>query len=512
MDDVTQTPSTPTAFEYILVGAGTAGCVIAARLTENPDITVLLVEAGAREALPEMAMPTAWPALFGSSADWGDTTVVQQFSQTVLPTPRGRTLGGSSSINGLVFARGHRASYDAWVDRGATGWSYDDLLPYFRRSEATHGRDPAVRGTHGPLTVGPTADPCPTVSAALSAAAQVGYETARDISSGLETGFGLTDGNIKDGKRQSAADAYLRPVADRENLYIVTDAVVRRVIIDNGVATGIEYTTAGADWVASARQEVILTAGAIGSAQLLLVSGIGPADHLREVGAEVVLDLPGVGTNLHDHAMSTVVYSAAEGLSDNPNNMSGQAIGLVETEHATDGPDLQLLLVNRPYSSPALVGPPSGFTIAFSAITPQSRGQLRLASRDITVGPLIDPNYLGCDRDVDVLAAGLAIARQIGQAQALSDWRVAEVQPGPDVADTASVREYLKRSLLVYFHYAGTCRVGTDEMAVVDLHLRVRGIERLRVADASIMPSPVSANTNATVYAIAERAAELIAG
>jgi choline dehydrogenase len=257
---------------------------------------------------------------------------------------------------------------------------------------------------------------------------------------------------------------------------------------------------------------VILTAGAIGSAQLLLVSGIGPADHLREVGAEVVLDLPGVGTNLHDHAMSTVIYSAAAGPSDNPNNMLGQAIGLVETEHATDGPDLQLLLVNRPYSSPALVGPPSGFAIAFSAITPQSRGQLRLASRDITVGPLIDPNYLGCDRDVDVLAAGLAIARQIGQAQALSDWRVAEVQPGPDVADTASVREYLKRSLLVYFHYAGTCRVGTDEMAVVDLHLRVRGIERLRVADASIMPSPVSANTNATVYAIAERAAELIAG
>jgi choline dehydrogenase len=509
---VNQTSSTPTEFDYIVVGAGTAGSVIASRLSENPELSVLLLEAGSHDPLPEMAIPSAWPSLFGTAANWGDSTIVQEFSQTSIPAPRGRALGGSSSINALLFVRGHRASYDAWVDQGAKGWGYDDLLPYFRRSETADGRDTGVRGTDGPLAVGPTATPCPIVTAGLAAAAQVGYETARDITSGLETGFGLADGNVKNGKRQSAADAYLRPILGRTNLHIATDALARRVVVTNGVATGIEYRSFGTDLQATARREVILTAGAIGSAHLLLASGIGPADHLRDVGVDVVHDLPGVGANLHDHPMSTVAYSTTAEVSSNPDNMVAQAIGLIETEYATDGPDLQVVLINLPYCSPALAGPPSGFAIGFSAITPQSRGQLRLASPDITVGPLIDPNYLGADRDVDVMAAGLAVARQIGAAQALSGWQATEVQPGPDIDDNDSVREYLKRSLLVYFHYAGTCRVGTDEMAVVDLDLRVHGIDGLRVADASIMPSPVSANTNATVYAIAERAAELIAG
>ncbi|MET0897319.1 MAG: GMC family oxidoreductase N-terminal domain-containing protein [Mycobacterium sp.] len=507
-----QIVSDTTTFDYIVVGAGTAGSVIAARLSENPERSVLLIEAGARDALPEMAIPSAWPTLFGSSADWGDTTVVQEFSRTALPVPRGRTLGGSSSTNAMLFARGHRASYDAWVDQGAKGWGYDDLVPYFRRSETTQGRDAAVRGIDGPLTVGPTAEPCAVIGAGLAAAAQVGYETARDISSGLETGFGLVDCNVENGTRQSAADAYLRPVLDRANLHVVTDALVRRIIVADGVATGVEYAHTGVDLEARASREVILTAGAIGSAHLLLASGIGPAEHLTDVGVEVVLDLPGVGANLHDHPMSTVVYSAEVDLSTNADNIVGQAIGLVETEHATDGPDLQIVLINLPYASPALAGPASGFAIGFSAMTPRSRGQVRLTSPDITVGPLIDPNYLGVEHDVDVMAAGLAIARQIGEAEALSGWRDAEVQPGPDVDGTDSVRDYLQRSLVVYFHYAGTCRVGTDELAVVDLDLRVHGIDGLRVADASIMPSSISANTNATVYAIAERAAELIAG
>lgn len=505
-----QTSSRKTQFDYIIVGAGTAGSVIAARLSEDPERSVLLVEAGSRDALPAMAIPSAWPTMFGSSADWGDTTVVQEFSGTAIPAPRGRALGGSSSTNAMIFARGHRASYDAWVDQGAKGWSYDDLLPYFRRSETTQGRDAGVRGTEGPLSVGPTAQPCAVITAGLAAAAQVGYETARDISSGLETGFGLVDGNVENGRRQSAADAYLRPVLDRVNLHVVTDALVRRIVVDNGVAAGIEYAYAGNDLAATARREVILTAGAIGSAHLLLASGIGPAEHLTDVGVEVVLDLPGVGANLHDHPMSTVVYSAGAELSGDANNMVGQAIGLVETEHATDGPDLQIVLINLPYASPELAGPSSGFAIGFSAITPQSRGQVRLNSPDITVGPLIDPNYLGVQRDVDVMAAGLSIARQIGQAEALSGWRDTEMQPGPEVEDANSIRDYLKRSLVVYFHYSGTCRLGTDEMAVVGLDLRVHGIDGLRVADASIMPTSISANTNATVYAIAERAAELI--
>lgn len=502
----------PTEYDYIVVGAGTAGSVIAARLSENPALQVLLIESGSSDMLPEMPIPSAWPALIGSTADWGDTTVVQKFSQTAIPAPRGHTLGGSSSTNGMIFARGHRASYDAWVDAGAKGWGYDDLLPYFRRSETTQRRDADSRGVDGPLTVGPTADPSPVVLAGVQAAAELGFETARDISSGLETGFGLTDGNIKHDVRQSASDAYLTPALDRANLHIVTDARVSRIVIVDRVATGVEYTCADGAGAAGATREVILTAGAIGSAHLLLLSGIGPSDHLREVGVDVVLDLPGVGANLHDHPMSTVVYSAAAELPGNPGNMLGQAIGLIETEHATDGPDLQLLLIAAPYRSPSLPGPDVGYAIGFSAITPMSRGGIRLASRDPAVAPLIDPNYLGVERDVDVMAAGLQIARKIGAAEALSGWRGTEMQPGPDVGDTASVRDYLKQSLLVYFHYAGTAKVGTDDMAVVDLELRVHGIDGLRVADASIMPTSISANTNATVYAIAERAAELIAG
>ncbi|PRC47579.1 choline dehydrogenase, partial [Mycobacterium sp. ITM-2017-0098] len=216
--------------------------------------------------------------------------------------------------------------------------------------------------------------------------------------------------------RQSASDAYLTPVLDRPNLHIVTDALVRRIVIDHKVATGVEYVSAGRVVTAKAKGEVILTAGAIGSPHLLLVSGVGPGDHLRDVGVDVVLDLPGVGANLHDHPMSTVVYSAAADLPVNPDNMLGQAIGLIETERATDGPDVQLLLIAAPYRSPSLAGPDTGYAIGFSAMTPSSRGRVRLAGPDATTGPLIDPNYLGTERDVDVMAAGLAIARRIGEA------------------------------------------------------------------------------------------------
>lgn len=497
--------------DYIVVGAGTAGSVLAARLSENPHTRVLLVEAGSAEKLPAMAVPFQWPELMATTANWGDSTIVQSFSGTSVPAPRGRALGGSSSTNGLTFVRGHRASYDAWVDQGAKGWGFDDLLPYFMRSETTQGRDAEVRGTDGPLTVGPTEEPSPIVVAALGASADLGYETARDISSGIETGFGLADSNIKDGQRQSAADAYLDEATHgRPNLQIVTDAVVQRILVTDGVAVGIEYLLDGAVTRVLAAREIILTAGAIGSAQLLLASGIGPAQHLREVGVDVVLDLPGVGENLHDHPMSTVLYEATAELPHNPHNPMGQAVGLIETVHADAGPNLQILVIAAPMRASTLPGPDNGYAVAFSAITPFSRGRVRLADASMAVGALIDPNYLGDERDVAVMEAGLEIAKQIGESAALAEWRAQEIQPGPNVQNTSSVRDYLGRSLLVYFHYAGTCRVGTDDMAVVDLDLRVRGIDGLRVADASIMPSPISANTNATVYAIAEKAADLI--
>ena len=506
---------TPAPYDYIVVGAETAGSVIASRLTEDPAVRVLLVEAGSATALPEMAKPGYWPVLLGTAANWGEQTVEQSFTGTPLPLPRGRALGGSSSINGLNFVRGHRSSYDAWVEQGATGWGYDDLLPYFRRSETTQGRDPALRGTDGPMLVGPTLDPSPVIVAALAATRELGYPAAADVSGGVDIGFGLSDANVSGGIRQSAADAYLRPALDRPNLVVVTDAMVNRLSIVDGVCLGIEYSTAGKPTKVVARKEVVLTAGAIGSAQLLMVSGVGPADHLRSLGIDVVRDLPGVGSNLHDHPMSTVVYESAAPMPETPDNIFGQGVGLIHSERALGGPDLQLLLISKPYRAHTLDGPAydngSGYSIAFSAMLPFSRGTVRLASPDAGVGPLIDPNYLGDVRDEVVMAEGLRLARAIGEADALAEWRGAEAQPGRPLDDAESVRDYLRESLVVYFHYAGTCRVGTDELAVVDPELRVRGISGLRVADASITPSPVSANTNATVFAIAERAAALIA-
>jgi choline dehydrogenase len=499
-------------YDYIVVGGGTAGCVLAGRLSEDQRKRVLLLEAGARDPLDTMAVPGAWLSLLSSTAVWGDAGAVNEFTGAPVPTPRGRGLGGSSSINGLNFLRGHRSGYDDWPAQGAPGWGFDDLLPYFQRSETATGGDPAVRGTHGPLIVGTPPEPNPVIAAAVAAGLELGYGPAHDVSSGLEIGFGWSDFNIVDGVRQSAADAYLAPAADRTNLDIVTDALVRRVIILDGRATGVEYSTPGSTATASSTKEVVLTAGTIGSAQLLLLSGIGPPDQLRAVGIDPRLDLSGVGANLCDHPFATVTYAARQPIPRIPGNAPGEAMGFIRTNPTEAGPNLQFVLISLPIPVPALPQPDNGYTIAFSAMAPYSRGSVRLASSDAEVLPVVDPNYLGDPRDVTTMYEGLRIARRIGHADALAAWRGEEVHPGRavDDADTHALREYMRQSLKCYFHYAGTCRIGDGEMAVVDTQLRVRGVEGLRVADASVMPSIVSANTAATVYAIAERAADLI--
>jgi choline dehydrogenase-like flavoprotein len=501
-------------YDFIVVGGGAAGSVLAARLSEDENIQVLLLEAGAREPLDAMSVPAAWPLLIGSSADWGDAGAVNGYTGAPIATPRGRGLGGSSSINGMNFLRGHRSTYDTWPTQGAQGWSFDDLLPYFQRSETAKGGDPAVRGTDGPLIVSPPPQPNPVIAAAVDAAVELGYKRAGDLSSGLEIGFGWPDANIVDGVRQSAADAYLTPVVDRPNLDIVTDALVRRVLVSEGRATGVECTTAGVTAAVSCTKEVVLTAGAIGSAQLLLLSGIGPAGHLRSVGVQPRVELPGVGANLHDHPLATVIYSARQPIPAIMTNPPGEGVGVVRTDPVLAAPNLQFMLISLPIPVPSLPTPEHGYSIAFSAITPHSRGTLRLAAPDAEVLPVVDPNYLGDLRDVATMHEGLRIARRIGRAGPLAPWRGEEVHPGPAVndTDTDALREYLRDSLTCYFHYVGTCRMGTDEMAVVDTDLRVRGVSGLRVADASVMPSIVAANTVATVYAIAERAAHLIKG
>jgi len=496
-------------FDYVVVGGGSAGCVIAARLSEDPQNQILLLEAGAADGPANMAVPPAWPSLIGSEVDWGYATVQQPAAGGFARRyPRGKVLGGSSSINGMSFIRGHPSDYDEWAASGAAGWGYQDLLPFFKRSETTESGDRAYRGTHGPMRVAPARHASPLSYAFLDAAVGIGYQRTDDLNGQDQEGVCWWDLNIVDGYRQSAADAYLRPVLDRPNLTVVTNALVHRLVLADGRCGGVNYSVGGETRQVYPQGETILSAGSIGSAQLLLLSGIGPAEHLRAVGIDVVADLPGVGANLHDHPLAGVIYTAAQPLPPTQNS-HGEVVAAVRTTPDLAAPDVQVLLIDLPYHPPWMPGPAVGYTIAFAVMHTHSRGSVRLASADPASAPLIDPNYFGDDRDMAGMLTALRVAREIGSSPAFDDWRDEEALPGPDVQDETELRDYLRRDTDPYYHTVGTCRIGTDPAAVVDPQLRVRGIDRLRVADASVMPTVPGANTHATVLAIAERASTL---
>lgn len=498
-----------TGYDYVVVGGGTAGCVVATRLSEDPAVSVLLLEAGGDERRPDVEDPEIWETLLGTDADWGYETVPQPGTGRVHAAPRGKVLGGSGSINCLAHLRGHRRDFEEWAALGADGWDYAGVLPYFKRSEDVPDGDPRYRGRGGPLR--PRTPGVDVLGAAWAdGARQLGHAAVGDFNGAEMIGVGPTDMLIRDGRRESTATAYLRPAAGRPNLTIATDALARRLLVERGRCTGVEYLRDGALERATASAEVILCAGAIGSPHLLMVSGIGPAAELEAAGVAPLLDLPGVGRDLQDHILlAGIRYRAERPLPSG----GGDGTTLLATLDGGDhGPDVHLNVMNIDYHLDGQGPLPGGFTFGVGQMRPRSRGSVRLTSADPAVAPLVDPGYLRERADLDQLVAAIELVEQIVATGVFADWGGESTTTAMLALERPQLERAVKEAVSSYFHLAGTCRMGSDAAAVLDPRLRVNGIAGLRVADCSAMPVVVSCNTNAAAVMIGEKAADLVRG
>jgi choline dehydrogenase len=518
-------------YDYAIVGAGSAGCVLAARLSEDPNCQVLLLEAGPPDKKLEIRIPAAFNKLFKTKYDWAYETEPQaNLEGRVMFWPRGKTLGGSSSLNAQMYVRGNALDYDHWAELGNKGWSFDEVLPYFERSERSERGNAPGRGASGPLNVADLRDPNPTTLAFLQAAEQAGIPRTSDVNGPVQDGLDYTQVTQKRGRRWSAADAYLKPARQRRNLTVTTGAHALRIILEGARAVAIEYVADGTTRREPAH-EVIVCGGAINSPQLLMLSGIGPADELAAHDLPVVQDLPGVGKNLQDHlAIMDIVHSkepvtlaAAESLSNLARFLTrgrgmltsnvGEACGFVRTRPELDAPDLELAFAPVPFINHGLAPPPGhGITIGSIAVTPRSVGEITLSSADPFAAPRIEPNYLSDadGEDLRVLVEGSKIARRIFDALAFARYVGDPLLPPTRPTTDDEIIEHIRRDSQTLYHPVGTCKMGTDDRAVVDPELRVHGIEGLRVVDASVMPTIPRGHTHASTVMIAEKAADLI--